>query len=337
MAPPNRLACGMELGIVGLGRMGGNIARRLAADGHVCVVYDLDRAAMDALIAQGTIGADSLLDLVRRLAPPRCVWVMLPAGAPTEAAITALAEAMAPGDTLIDGGNTYYRDDIRRAKALAEKGVAYLDVGTSGGIWGLARGYCLMIGGERDAVAAIDPILRSLSPGLDDLPQTKRPPDADPRPERGYIHAGQAGAGHFVKMVHNGIEYGMMQAYAEGFDILQGRASTDLPEGERFDLNLADIAEAWRRGSVVASWLLDLAAQALAVNPKLEGFSGTVSDSGEARWVVEAAIEEAVPADVLATALFARFRSREAHTFGEKLLSAMRFGFGGHVEPGPVK
>ncbi len=324
----------MELGIVGLGRMGGNIARRLMADGHVCVVHDLERTAMDPLTAQGALGADSLLDLVHRLPSPRRVWVMLPAGAPTETAIDALRNALTPGDIVIDGGNTYYRDDIRRAKALAEKGVAYLDVGTSGGVWGLARGYCLMIGGDRAAVAAIDPILRSLSPGLDELPRTKRPPDADPRPERGYIHAGPAGTGHFVKMVHNGIEYGMMQAYAEGFDILQGRASTGLPQGEQFDLNLADIAEAWRRGSVVSSWLLDLTAQALATNPTLAGFSGTVSDSGEARWVVEAAIEEAVPADVLATALFARFRSREAHTFGEKLLSAMRFGFGGHVEPG---
>ena len=324
----------MELGIVGLGRMGGNIAQRLMADGHVCVVHDLERAAMDPLTAQGALGADSLPDLVRRLPSPRYVWVMLPAGAPTETAISALADALTPGDTVIDGGNTHYRDDIRRAKALAEKGVAYLDVGTSGGVWGLARGYCLMVGGDRDAVAAIDPILRSLSPGLDELPRTKRAINADPRPERGYIHAGPAGAGHFVKMVHNGIEYGMMQAYAEGFDILQGRASTGLPQGEQFDLNLADIAEAWRRGSVVSSWLLDLAAQALAENPTLAGFTGTVSDSGEARWVVEAAIEEAVPADVLATALFARFRSREAHTFGEKLLSAMRFGFGGHVEPG---
>jgi 6-phosphogluconate dehydrogenase len=327
----------MELGIVGLGRMGGNIARRLMADGHICVVHDLDRTAIDPLIEVGAVRAESLLDLVRRLPTPRCVWVMLPAGAPTEAAISALADALTPGDILIDGGNTYYRDDIRRAKALKDKGVVYLDVGTSGGVWGLARGYCLMIGGDRDAVAAIDPILRSLSPGLGEIPRTKRPPDADPRPEQGYIHAGPAGAGHFVKMVHNGIEYGMMQAYAEGFDILQGKGSSSLPDAEQFDLNLPDIAEAWRRGSVVSSWLLDLAAQALAVNPKLEGFSGTVSDSGEARWVVEAAIEEAVPADVLATALFARFRSREAHTFGEKLLSAMRFGFGGHVEPGPVK
>ena len=325
----------MQIGIIGLGRMGGNITRRLLADGHRCVVHDLNPAAVDASKAQGAAGAEDLVDLVRQLAPPRLVWVMLPAGAPTEEAISALGAALAPGDTVIDGGNTYYRDDIRRGKALKANGLIYLDVGTSGGVWGLERGYCLMVGGEREAVTAIDPILQSLAPGLDEIPRTERPRDADPRPERGYIHAGPVGAGHFVKMVHNGIEYGLMQAYAEGFDILQGKASGLLPEDERFDLNLADIAEAWRRGSVVSSWLLDLAAQALASNPRLEGFSGTVSDSGEARWVVEAAIEEAVPADVLASALFARFRSRETHTFGEKLLSAMRFGFGGHVEPGP--
>jgi 6-phosphogluconate dehydrogenase len=323
----------MQLGIIGLGRMGGNIAHRLLADGHECVVHDLNPSAVGALTAQGAAGAESLIDLVRQLAPPRFVWVMLPAGAPTEDAISALAAALGPGDTVIDGGNTFYRDDIRRAKALKANGQFYLDVGTSGGVWGLTRGYCLMVGGELEAVTAIDPILQSLAPGLDELPRTERLVDSDPRPERGYIHAGPVGAGHFVKMVHNGIEYGLMQAYAEGFDILQGKASALLPTDERFEFNLADIAEAWRRGSVVSSWLLDLAAQALASNPKLEGFTGNVSDSGEARWVVEAAIEEAVPADVLASALFARFRSREDHTFGEKLLSAMRFGFGGHVEP----
>ena len=325
----------MQLGIIGLGRMGANIARRLIADGHQCVVYDLNLATIDELTAQGASGAQSLVDLVRQLAPPRCVWVMLPAGAPTEETIRALAAALAPGDTIIDGGNTYYRDDIRRAKTLQERGLTYLDVGTSGGVWGLARGYCMMVGGEREAVSAIDPILRSLAPGVGEIPRTRRLGDADPRPEQGYIHAGPAGAGHFVKMVHNGIEYGLMQAYAEGFNILQGKASATLPDGERFDLNVADIAEVWRRGSVISSWLLDLAAEALAADPNLEGFSGTVADSGEARWAIEAAIEEAVPADVLATALFARFRSRETHTFGEKLLSAMRLAFGGHVEPGP--
>ena len=327
----------MQLGIVGLGRMGGNISRRLLADGHTCVVYDLDRSAIDALADQGAIGAESLVNLVRQLAPPRHVWVMLPAGGPTEDAISALAVAMAPGDTVIDGGNTYYRDDVRRANALKAKGLRYVDVGTSGGVWGLARGYCLMVGGDREAVVRIDPILQSLAPGIGTIPTTPRAEDADPRAERGYIHAGPVGAGHFVKMVHNGIEYGLMQAYAEGFDILRGKGSTALPPDERYDLNLADIAEVWRRGSVIPSWLLDLAAQALAADPNLEGFSGSVADSGEARWVVEAAIEEAVPADVLATALFARFRSREQHTFGEKLLSAMRLAFGGHVEPGAGK
>ena len=323
----------MQLGIIGLGSMGGNIARRLLADGHRCVVHDLSQGAMDALTAQGAAGAENLIDLVRQLMPPRPVWVMLPAGVPTEVAIRALGAALAPGDTVIDGGNTYYRDDIRSAKALKDNGLFYLDVGTSGGVWGLARGYCLMVGGEPEAVTAIDPILRSLAPGLEEIPRTKRSGDANPRPERGYIHAGPVGADHFVKIFHNGIEYGLMQAYAEGFDILQGKAYALLLEDERSVLNLADIAEGWRRGSVVSSWLLDLAAQALTSNPKLKGFSGTAAESGEARWVVEAAIEDAVPADVLASDLFARLRSRESHTFGEKLLSAMRFGFGGHVEP----
>ena len=325
----------MQLGLVGLGRMGGNIARRLLADGHSCVVHDTNLAAMDALTAQGAVHTESLTDLVGRLAPPRFVWVMLPAGVPTEEVIGALAAVLQPGDTIIDGGNTFYRDDIRRAANLKASGLHYLDVGTSGGIWGLERGYSLMVGGENAAVAAMDPILRSLAPGLGKNPRTQRPEGADPRPEQGYVHAGPVGSGHFVKMIHNGIEYGLMQAYAEGFDILQGKNSAMLPESERFDLNLADIAEAWRRGSVVSSWLLDLAAQALADSPTLDGFSGSVSDSGEARWAVEAAIEEAVPADVMTTALFARFSSRKGHTFGEKLLSAMRFGFGGHVEPGP--
>ena len=325
----------MQLGIIGLGRMGGNITRRLLAANHKCVVYDKDMSALDALMAEGAARAESLIDLVRQLVPPRFVWVMLPAGAATEDVISALAEAMEPGDTVIDGGNTFYRDDIRRARTLKACGMIYLDVGTSGGIWGLTRGYSLMVGGDPEAVAAIDPILRSLSPGLGQILRTRRSEAADPRPERGYVHAGPVGAGHFVKMIHNGVEYGLKQAYAEGFDILNGKSAAFLPQDERFDLNLADIAEAWRRGSVVSSWLLDLAAQALAESPRLESFSGAVSDSGEGRWTVEAAIEEAIPADVLATALFARFRSRERNTFGEKLLSAMRLGFGGHVEPVP--
>jgi 6-phosphogluconate dehydrogenase len=247
----------------------------------------------------------------------------------------SLADELQPGDVVIDGGNTFYKDDIRRAKALKAKGLAYVDVGTSGGVWGLERGYCMMVGGEADAVARIDPVLKTLAPGLGQIPRTKRPSGADPRAELGYIHAGPVGAGHFVKMVHNGIEYGLMQAYAEGFDILKTKSSEDLPPDERFELNLMDIAEVWRRGSVISSWLLDLTAQALAGDARLDRYTGAVADSGEGRWTLEAAIEEAVPADVLAAALFARFRSREEHTFGEKLLSAMRFGFGGHVEGPP--
>jgi len=323
----------MQLGIIGLGRMGGNIARRLMQDGHRCVVYDRDPSAVSEMVEEGSAGATDLADLVRQLQAPRAVWIMLPAGAPTEGTVTALSELLDRGDTVIDGGNTFYRDDIRRGEALKRKALTYIDVGTSGGVWGLARGYCMMVGGEKAAVAFIDPILKSLAPGAGAISRTRRPEGSDPRAELGYIHAGPVGAGHFVKMVHNGIEYGLMQAYAEGFDILRNKASDTLPEDERFELNLPDIAEVWRRGSVISSWLLDLTAQALAGDPKLEEFTGAVADSGEGRWTIEAALEEAVPADVLAAALFARFRSREAHTFGEKLLSAMRFGFGGHVEP----
>jgi len=323
----------MQLGIIGLGRMGGNIARRLMQDGHRCVVYDRDPSAVSEMVEEGSAGATDLADLVRQLQAPRAVWIMLPAGAPTEGTVTALSELLDRGDTVIDGGNTFYRDDIRRGQALKRKALTYIDVGTSGGVWGLARGYCMMVGGEKAAVAFIDPILKSLAPGAGAISRTRRPEGSDPRAELGYIHAGPVGAGHFVKMVHNGIEYGLMQAYAEGFDILRNKASDTLPEDERFELNLPDIAEVWRRGSVISSWLLDLTAQALAGDPKLEEFTGAVADSGEGRWTIEAALEEAVPADVLAAALFARFRSREAHTFGEKLLSAMRFGFGGHVEP----
>jgi 6-phosphogluconate dehydrogenase len=322
----------MQLGVIGLGRMGGNITRRLMRDGHACVVYDRDQKAVDELAHDGAAGAKDLADLVRQLQPPRAVWVMLPAGKPTEDTVFALAEAMQPGDTVIDGGNSFYKDDIRRSKALEAKGLTYVDVGTSGGVWGLERGYCMMVGGKAEAVARIDPVLKTLAPGIGQIPRTRRPKDADPRAEQGYIHAGPVGAGHFVKMIHNGIEYGLMQAYAEGFDILKTKSSEDLPEDERYELNLSDIAEVWRRGSVVSSWLLDLTAQALAGDAKLDKYAGAVADSGEGRWTIEAAIEEAVPADVLSAALFARFRSREEHTFGEKLLSAMRFGFGGHVE-----
>ncbi|MBS0412055.1 MAG: decarboxylating 6-phosphogluconate dehydrogenase [Proteobacteria bacterium] len=326
----------MQLGLIGLGRMGGDIARRLMAGGHACVAYDRDEKTVQALVEGGASRAQDLADLVRQLQPPRAVWVMLPAGAPTEATIADLGRLLEAGDTVLDGGNTYYRDDIRRAKALAEKDIGYVDVGTSGGVWGLKRGYCLMIGGEVAAVERLDPIFRTLAPGAGDIPRTRRSDDADPRAVEGYIHAGPVGAGHFVKMVHNGIEYGLMQAYAEGFDILKNRNAEALPDDERFDLNLSDIAEVWRRGSVVSSWLLDLTAQALAGDAALSKFTGAVADSGEGRWTLEAAIEEAVPADVLAAALFARFRSREEHTFGEKLLAAMRFGFGGHQEAGTL-
>ena len=324
----------MQLGVIGLGRMGGNITRRLMRDGHQCVVFDRDAGAVGKLAADGASGAKDLADLVRQLQPPRAVWVMLPAGAPTEETVTALAGVMQAGDTIIDGGNTFYKDDIRRAEALKAKGLTYVDVGTSGGVWGLERGFCMMVGGDTEAVNRIDPVLKTLAPGIGSIPRTHRPDGADPRVEQGYIHAGPVGAGHFVKMVHNGIEYGLMQAYAEGFDILKNKDSDTLPQDERFDLNLPDIAEVWRRGSVVSSWLLDLTAQALAGDGQLGQFSGAVADSGEGRWTIEAALEEAVPVDVLSAALYARFRSRQTHTFGEKLLSAMRFGFGGHVEIG---
>ena len=325
----------MQIGVIGLGRMGGNIVRRLTRAGHSCVVYDADPAPGAALAKDGATAVTSVPAMVEALAAPRTVWVMLPAGKITEETIEQLAGLMKPGDIIIDGGNTNFKDDVRRARELAPKGIKYLDVGTSGGVWGLQRGYCLMIGGDADAVKRLDPIFSALAPGVGSIERTKEregEKQLDPRAEQGYMHAGPVGAGHFVKMIHNGIEYGMMQAFAEGFDILQHRASDKLPADERYDLNLADIAEVWRRGSVVTSWLLDLTASALAKNEQLEGFSGHVEDSGEGRWTIEAAIEEAVPADVLAASLFVRFRSRQQHTFAEKVLSAMRLGFGGHVE-----
>jgi 6-phosphogluconate dehydrogenase len=322
----------MQLGVIGLGRMGGNIARRLMRDGHQCVVWDQAKAAVDGLAKDGAAGAGDPRDLVAKLDKPRAVWVMLPAGAVTDQMIEQLSGLLEPGDVIIDGGNTFYRDDMRRAKALQAKQLHYVDVGTSGGVWGLERGYCMMIGGDDAVVRRLDPIFKTLAPGPGEIPRTERSSNADPRAENGYIHAGPVGAGHFVKMVHNGIEYGLMQAYAEGFDILRGKGGAELPEPDRFDLNLPDIAEVWRRGSVISSWLLDLTAQALANDGKLEKFGGQVADSGEGRWTVDAAVEEAVPAHVLTAALFARFRSREGNTFGEKMLSAMRFGFGGHVE-----
>ena len=322
----------MQLGIIGLGKMGGNIARRLAKAGHEMVVYDLDQKTVQKLADEGMTAASSLEDMISKLKAPRSIWVMLPAGHITDDTIFDLANHMDKGDTVIDGGNSFYKDDIRRAKELEKKELHYIDVGTSGGVWGLERGYCMMIGGDKEAVGRIDPILRALAPGKGDIEATKGRENFEHTAEEGYLHCGPAGAGHFVKMVHNGIEYGMMQAYAEGFDILKNKASEDLPENMRFDLHLADIAEVWRRGSVIASWLLDLTAIALAENPTLSKFEGNVSDSGEGRWTIEAAIEEAVPAEVLSAALYARFRSRQVHTFGEKLLSAMRYQFGGHLE-----
>ncbi len=324
----------MQLGMVGLGRMGANIVRRLQKAGNFsAVVYDKSAEAVSALAAEGATGAVTLADLVRRLEAPRTVWVMLPAGRVTEEAIDELGGLLKRGDVIIDGGNTFWQDDIRRSKELHERGIHYLDVGTSGGVWGLTRGYCMMIGGEKAVVDRLDPLFAALAPGRGDIPHTEGREGRDPRVEQGYIHAGPNGAGHFVKMIHNGIEYGLMQAYAEGFDILKHANSKALPEAHRLDLDIADIAEVWRRGSVIPSWLLDLTAQALARNATLDGYSGHVEDSGEGRWTVNAAVDEAVPAEVLTAALFARFRSRQQHTFAEKVLSAMRDGFGGHKEP----
>jgi 6-phosphogluconate dehydrogenase len=288
--------------------------------------------AVQALTGEGAIGASSLEEVASRLEAPRIFWVMLPAGAPTEETIAELRAIAGEGDVIIDGGNTFFKDDIRRARECREAGISYVDVGTSGGVWGLERGYCLMIGGEKGVVEMLDPIFDTLAPGLGTIARTPGRSTGDDRAERGYIHAGPAGAGHFVKMVHNGIEYGLMQAYAEGFDILKGRASEKLPDDQRFEIDLPDVAEVWRRGSVISSWLLDLCALALAQDHGLEKFSGRVADSGEGQWTVDAAMEEAVPANVLTAALFARYRSRTDESFADKLLSAMRFGFGGHVE-----
>jgi 6-phosphogluconate dehydrogenase len=322
----------MQIAMIGLGRMGGNIARRLIGHGHGVVVFDRDPRAVQKLENARAKGANSLADIAKLLSPPRAAWVMLPAGDPTDETVTELARYFQSGDTIVDGGNTFYRDDIRRAKAISAKGIHYVDVGTSGGIWGAERGYCMMIGGEKDVVDRLDPIFAALAPGLGTITRTPKRDGRDPRPEKGYLHAGPVGAGHFVKMIHNGIEYGLMQAYAEGFAILRGKAGEFLPESERYKLDLADVAEVWRRGSVISSWLLDLASIALAQNPELSEFSGFVDDSGEGRWTINAAIEEAVPANVLSAALYARFRSRIQNGFGDKLLSALRAQFGGHVE-----
>lgn len=329
----------MQLGMVGLGRMGSNMVRRLLKAGHQCVVYDHIPAPGKELEKEGAIFADSLDDFVEKLTKPRRAWVMVPAGDPTEETIQALADRMEPDDVIIDGGNSYFKDDIRRAEQLMKKKINFVDCGTSGGVWGLERGYCLMMGGDKNVVRELNPIFKSLAPGLGDIERTPGRDKMDSTAEEGFLHCGPVGSGHFVKMVHNGIEYGLMQAYAEGFEIFRNANSELLPAHHQFDLNLADIAEVWRRGSVVGSWLLDLTAAALAGDPHLDGFSGYVADSGEGRWTVQAAIEEAVPAEVLSAALYTRFRSRQTSPFSDKLLSAMRHSFGGHVEqkPAPAK
>jgi 6-phosphogluconate dehydrogenase len=335
----------VQLGMVGLGRMGANIVRRLIRDGHECVAYDVDPEAIARAADGGATGAGSLDDFVAKLEPPRAAWVMVPAGEITESTVTDLAARLESGDAIIDGGNSYYRDDIRRSAALAERGIDYVDCGTSGGVFGLERGYCLMIGGPDAAVQRLEPIFASLAPGVDAAARTPGR-DGTPAPaEHGYLHCGPSGAGHFVKMVHNGIEYGLMAAYAEGLNILRNAdagahpreadaetAPLDHPEHYRYEIDVAEVAEVWRRGSVVGSWLLDLTAAALQESPGLDDFSGRVSDSGEGRWTSIAAIEEGVPAPVLSAALYSRFASRDLDDFGNKVLSAMRKQFGGHEE-----
>ena len=334
----------MQLGMIGLGRMGANMVKRLVKGGHECVVFDMSPKAVQELVREKAVGASSLADLVKNMHKPRAVWLMVPA-AVTDKTIAGLLPHLEAGDILIDGGNSYYIDDIRRAKELAPKKIHYVDVGTSGGVWGLERGYCMMIGGEKDVVKHLDPIFATLAPGRGDIPRTKGREKIDGTAEQGYLHCGPVGAGHFVKMVHNGIEYGLMAAYAEGMGLLHqaniGKREHEIdaettplrdPEHYQYDFNLPDIAEVWRRGSVVASWLLDLTATALLEDPKLSQFSGRVSDSGEGRWTIKAAIDEAVPAHVLTAALYERFSSRGEADFANKLLSAMRYQFGGHIE-----
>jgi 6-phosphogluconate dehydrogenase len=336
----------MQLGMIGLGRMGANIVRRIMNDGHTAVVYDRSTDNTKALAAEGAVGTDSLADFIAKLDKPRAAWVMIPA-AVTGAVVEQLAGLMEPGDIIIDGGNTNYREDIERAAALATRGIHYVDVGTSGGVWGLRRGYCLMIGGETSVVEHLDPVFASIAPGLDAAPRTPGR-TGEPSPEElGYLHCGPNGAGHFVKMVHNGIEYGLMAAYAEGLNVLAHAdvgskaaehsaeiAPIEQPQYYKYDLDISAVTELWRRGSVIASWLLDLTAGALAANPTLDGLAGRVSDSGEGRWTVKAAIDEGVPVPVLSASLFARFSSRGEALYADKLLSAMRQAFGGHVELG---
>jgi 6-phosphogluconate dehydrogenase len=322
----------LQLGMIGLGRMGGNMVRRLMRGGHQCAVFDLSPENVSQLASEGAVGAKSMEEFVKSLTKPRAAWVMVPSGAATESTVMKLASLMEPGDTIIDGGNSYYKDDVRRAGLLKPKGIHYVDVGTSGGVWGIDRGYCMMMGGPDEAVDRLDPIFATLAPGVGDIPRTPGREGRGGTAEKGYLHCGPSGAGHFVKMIHNGIEYGLMQAYGEGFDIMKHANSKELPEEHRFNLDLPEIAELWRRGSVVGSWLLDLTAMALAEDPELKRFTGNVEDSGEGRWTILAAIEEAVPCDVLSASLFTRFRSRQDHTFAEKMLSGMRNKFGGHVE-----
>ncbi len=327
----------MQLGMIGLGRMGANMVRRLQRDGHSCVVYDRDATRVAAMSKEGSVGAASLDEFFAKLTPPRAAWMMVPAGAATEQTVTALADRLSAGDIAVDGGNSYYKDDVRRALLLGAKGIRYLDAGTSGGVWGFERGYCLMVGGDRNAFDHLLPIWKTLAPGRGDIPATPGRDAMAGTAEEGYLYCGPSGAEHFVKMIHNGIEYGLMQAYAEGFNILRNANITSLPADMRYDFPIADIAELWRRGSVVGSWLLDLTAGALAEDPALSAYTGFVEDSGEGRWTVQAAVEEAVPANVLTASLYARFRSRQDHTFADKVLSAMRKQFGGHLEPGDRK
>jgi 6-phosphogluconate dehydrogenase len=323
----------MQLGMIGLGRMGANMVRRLMRGGHDCVVWDMSADSVKTLAGEGANGAGSLEDFVAKLNKPRAVWIMVPVGEATEKTVNELAKRLESGDTIIDGGNSYFKDDVRRSRMLREKSINYVDVGTSGGVWGLERGYCMMIGGPEEIVNRLDPIFKTLAPGRGDIVRTPGRETRTGTVEDGYLHCGPSGSGHFVKMVHNGIEYGLMQAYAEGFDIFHNASSEQLPEDIRYDLNVSDIAEVWRRGSVISSWLLDLTAMALLEDPDLSSYSGFVQDSGEGRWTIQAAIEEAVPAEVLSAALYTRFRSRQEHTFAEKILSAMRQKFGGHLEP----
>jgi 6-phosphogluconate dehydrogenase len=322
----------MMIGMVGLGKMGANMAKRLMRGGHKVVVSDLSPANVQQLAGEGAVGSASMDDMVAKLVAPRVVWLMIPAGDPTEKTVVALAEKLQRGDIIIDGGNSYFKDDVRRSKMLGPRGIEYVDVGTSGGVWGLERGYCMMLGGPQKVVESLDPIFKTLAPGIGDIPKTPGREKMGGTSEEGYVYCGPSGAGHFVKMIHNGIEYGMMQAYAEGFDILRNATSHNLPEDIRYNIKVEDVAEVWRRGSVVSSWLLDLTAMALAENPTLSDFTGDVADSGEGRWTIEAAMAESVPCEVISSALFTRYRSRQGHTFAEKLLSAMRNKFGGHIE-----